>query len=214
LKRTKDDIGSTIDGEDNLAKMIMIEQAIDSADEITDEISQSYAFCDCVIAIVELARETNNEDALDGVKPLLKKIKNTGAYVRAQSYYAIALASFNEGDEAQTILQNAVKKSFQIKDDFDRRDAILDIATAAGDISFLIETKSLIEMAVNLSTHLTKGQTAYLYGYLSNILDGEESKSLMREAVEIAGKVKDPITRSKVFLELAGLMSNLNLKYE
>ncbi|MHA1367295.1 MAG: hypothetical protein ACTSP5_12915, partial [Candidatus Heimdallarchaeota archaeon] len=59
-----------------------------------------------------------------------------------------------------------------------------------------------------------KGQIAYLYGYLANILDGEESKSLMREAVEIAGKVKDPIIRSKVFLELAGLMSNFKQKYE
>jgi len=112
MKRTKDDIGSTIDGEDNLAKMIMIEQAIDSAEEITEEVSRSYAFCDsrsyafcdCVITIVELARETNNKDALEGVKPLLKKIENISAYVRAQSYYAIALASFNEGEEAQAIL--------------------------------------------------------------------------------------------------------------
>ncbi|MHA1504517.1 MAG: hypothetical protein ACTSPT_04910 [Candidatus Heimdallarchaeota archaeon] len=214
MKRTKDDIGSTIDGEDNLAKMIMIEQAIDSAEEITEEVSRSYAFCDCVITIVELARETNNKDALEGVKPLLKKIENISAYVRAQSYYAIALASFNEGEEAQAILQRTIKKSYQIKDDFDRRDAILDIATAAGDVSFLSENKTLIETALNLSPHLAKGQIAYLYGYLANILDGEESKSLMREAVEIAGKVKDPIIRSKVFLELAGLMSNFKQKYE
>lgn len=214
MKRTKDDIGSTIDGEDNLAKMIMIEQAIDSAEEITEEVSRSYAFCDCVIAIVELARETGNKEALEGVKPLLKKIENTGAYVRAQSYYAIALAAFDSGEEAQVILQRAIKKSFQIKDDFDRRDAILDIATAAGDISFLNENKAMIETALNLSPHLTKGQIAYLYGYLANILEGEESKSLMGEAVEIAGNVKDPITRSKVFLELASLLSNYKQKYE
>ena len=214
MKRTKDDIGSTIDGEDNLAKMIMIEQAIDSAEEITEEISRSYAFCDCVIAIVELARETGNQDALEGVKSLLKKIENTGAYVRAQSYYAIALAAFDSGEEAQAILQRAIKKSFQIKDDFDRKDAILDIATAAGDISFLNENKAMIETALNLSPHLTKGQIAYLYGYLANILEGEESKSLMGEAVELAGNIKDPITRSKVFLELASLLSNYKQKYE
>ncbi|MHA1125661.1 MAG: hypothetical protein ACTSO7_08470 [Candidatus Heimdallarchaeota archaeon] len=214
MKRTKDDIGSTIDGEDNLAKMIMIEQAIDSAEEITDNVSQSYAFCDCVIAIVELARETSNQEALEGVKPLLKKIVNTGANVRAQSYYAIALASFNSGEEAQAILQKAIKRSFEIKDDFDRRDAILDIATAAGDISFLNENKAMIETALNLSSHITKGQMAYLYGYLSNILEGEESKALMREAVEMAGNIKDPITRSKVFLELASLLSNFKQKYE
>ncbi len=208
MKRTKDDIGSTIDGEDNLAKMIMIEQAIDSAEQITEEVSQSYAFCDCIIAIVELARETGKQDVLDGVKPLLRKTKNIGAYVRAQSYYAIALASFNFSEEAQEILKKAVKKSFQIKDDFDRRDAILDIATAAGDISFLNENKSMLETALNLSTHLTKGQTAYLYGYLANILEGEESKSLMREAVTIAGNISDHSTRSKAFLELANLLSN------
>lgn len=207
VKRTKDDIGNTIDGEDNLAKMIMIEQAIESAEEIRDKISRSYAFCDCIITIVELARETNDKEALDGVEPLLEKIDIKAAYVRAQSYNAIALASFNEGDEAEAILQRAIKKSFEIKDEFVRRDAIMDIATAAGDISFLAENKTFIEMAVNLSTHLTKGQTAYLYGYLANILDGEESKSLMREAVEIAREVKDPVTRSKAFLELAGLMS-------
>jgi len=214
MKRTKDDIGSTIDGEDNLAKMIMIEQAIDSAEQIAEEVSQSYAFCDCIIAIVELARETGNQDALDGVKSLLRKTKNIGAHVRAQSYFAIALASFNFSEEAKEILQKAIKKSFQIEDDFDRRDAILDIATAAGDISFLNENKSMLETALNLSTHLTKGQTAYLYGYLANIIEGEESKFLMREAVTIAGNIPDPSTRSKVFLELANLLSNFKQKYE
>ena len=64
VRRIRDDLGRTVDAEDNLAKMIMSEQAIDSAYEIDEPISRSYAFCDCIIAISEFARETSNFETL------------------------------------------------------------------------------------------------------------------------------------------------------
>ena len=214
VKRIKDDLGGTIDGEDNLARMILIEQAIDAANEIKDVVSRSYAFCDCIISIVEFARESSNEQALEQVDSLFEEITNKGAYVRAQAFYALALASFERESEAEEIILDAIRNTVLIKDDFDRRDAILDLATSAGDISFITNNTDLIETAIALSQKLTKGQKAYLYGYLSVILEGEEGISLMRDAVDIANEIKDPITRSKVFLELSNLFTSFNKKFE
>lgn len=214
MKKIKDDLGGTIDSEDNLAKMILIESSIDAAEEIDEEISKSYAFCDCIIGIVEFAREVNNDEVLGRVPLLLEKIKNTGALVRALSYYAISLASFDRGEEAEEILFDAIRKTTMIKDDFDRRDALLDLATSAADLSVLLNNNDFIDTALNLSEELTKGQKSYLYGYLSMLITGEESISLMREAVDLANDIDDPITRSKVFLELSSLQSNIDKKFE
>ena len=211
--QNKDDLGKTVDQEDNLARMILIEQAVDAAYEIKDKVSRSYAFCDCIIGIIEYAREINKEDTMEKIPTLFTEITNKGAYVRAQSFYAIALASFGHEDESENILLEAIRKSIGIKDDFDRRDAMLDIATAAGDMSFLLDKNELITTALTLVENLTKAQKAYLYGYLSVILTDEESISLMRKAVDIANSIRDPIARSKVYLELSSL-STTNDKFE
>ena len=207
MKR-KDDFDRTIDKEDNLTKMILIEQAIDTSFEIDDEISRSYAFCDCVMAIVEFAKETANEAPLERIKELLEQIHNKGAYVRALAYYALGLASFEHEEEASEYLALAIEFAHKIKDDFDRRDAFLEIATTAADISFLTDEKEIINLPLKIAEYLTNGQKAYLLGYLSTILDEPESESLMNEAKSIANKIKDPITKSKVLLELASLLTN------
>ncbi len=208
--QNKDDLGKTVDQEDNLARMILIEQAVDAAYEIEDKVSRSYAFCDCIIGIIEYAREINKEDTMENIPSLFTEITNKGAYVRAQSFYAIALASFGHEDEAENILLEAIRNSIGIKDDFDRRDAMLDIATAAGDMSFLLDKKELITTALTLIENLTKAQKAYLYGYLSVILTDEESTSLMRKAVDVANSIRDPIARSKVYLELSSLSTTID----
>ncbi|MFW9923858.1 MAG: hypothetical protein ACFFDW_11295 [Candidatus Thorarchaeota archaeon] len=216
MKKTKDDLGSTIDGEDNLARMILIEQAIDAAYEIDEDVSRSYAFCDCIIGIVEFARESNNEEVLQRIHPLLEEINNKGAYVRAQSAYSLVAASFGRIEESIQVLEEAIKNAQLIKDDFDKRDALLDLATSAADIALITDNSNLTELAMTLANELTKGQRAYLYGYLSTLKgeEDDESKSLMREAVSITDEITDPITRSKVFLELASLFSNEPSKYE
>ncbi len=208
--QNKDDLGKTVDQEDNLARMILIEQAVDAAYEIEDKVSRSYAFCDCIIGIIEYAREINKEDTMEKIPTLFTEITNKGAYVRAQSFYAIALASFGHEDESENILLEAIRNSIGIKDDFDRRDAMLDIATAAGDMSFLLDKTELITTALTLIENLTKAQKAYLYGYLSVILTDEESTSLMRKAVDVANSIRDPIARSKVYLELSSLSTTID----
>ncbi|MGC9778281.1 MAG: hypothetical protein HZR80_03475 [Candidatus Heimdallarchaeota archaeon] len=210
MKKIRDDIGKTIDSEDNLPKMILIEQAIDSAYEIEEPVSRSYAFCDCIIAILEFARETSNEETLEGIIPLLDQINNKGAYARAKCYLAVVLASFNKTDEAEDALLDAINYATEIRDDFDRRDAFLDIATSLGDISFMQNKRKLLDMSLHFSDQLTQGQKAYLLGYLSTIISDEDGIALMRDAIEIANKIKDPITRSKVFLELSSLLTNFN----
>jgi len=211
--QNKDDLGKTVDQEDNLARMILIEQAVDAAYEIEDKVSRSYAFCDCIIGIIEYAREINKEDTMEKIPTLFTEITNKGAYVRAQSFYAIALASFGHEDESENILLEAIRNSIGIKDDFDRRDAMLDIATAAGDMSFILDKNELITTALTLIENLTKAQKAYLYGYLSVILTDEESTSLMRKAVDVANSIRDPIARSKVYLELSSLSTIID-KFE
>ena len=208
LKRIKDDIESTIDAEDNLQKMILIEQAIDAAYEIEERISRSYAFCDCVIAILEFARETNNEKTIERIHPLLEEITNKGAFARALSYLSVVLASFNKETEAEEALLEAIKNTDLIKDDFDRRDALLDIATSAGDIFYISNKRKMLDLAYDFAEQLTSGQKAYLYGYIATLLPEEEGAQVMRTAIEIADQITDPITRSKVFLELSGLLSN------
>jgi len=208
--QNKDDLGKTVDQEDNLARMILIEQAVDAAYEIEDKVSRSYAFCDCIIGIIEYAREINKEDTMEKIPTLFTEITNKGAYVRAQSFYAIALASFGHEDESENILLEAIRNSIGIKDDFDRRDAMLDIATAAGDMSFILDKNELITTALTLIENLTKAQKAYLYGYLSVILTDEESTSLMRKAVDVANSIRDPIARSKVYLELSSLSTTID----
>jgi len=211
--QNKDDLGKTVDQEDNLARMILIEQAVDAAYEIEDKVSRSYAFCDCIIGIIEYAREINKEDTMEKIPTLFTEITNKGAYVRAQSFYAIALASFGHEDESENILLEAIRNSIGIKDDFDRRDAMLDIATAAGDMSFILDKNELITTALTLIENLTKAQKAYLYGYLSVVLTDEESTSLMRKAVDVANSIRDPIARSKVYLELSSLSTIID-KFE
>ena len=208
VKKIKDDIGKTIDSEDNLPKMILIEQAIDSAYDITEPVSRSYAFCDCIIAILEFARETNNEETVGRIEPILDQITNKGAYARAKCYLAVVLASFNRIEEAEEALLDAINHATEIRDDFDRRDAFLDIATSLGDISFMQNKRKLLDMSLHFSDQLTQGQKAYLYGYLSTIMSDNDGKELMRDAIEIANNIKDPITKSKVFLELSSLLSN------
>ena len=212
--RRKDDLGKTVDTEDNLARMILIEQGIDVAYEIKDKISRSYAFCDCIIGIVEYAREVSEEDSLEKIPSLLEEIEDTGAYVRAQSYYAFALASFDHEDEAENILMNAIKKTTKIRDEFDRRDAVLDAAIAATDLSFLLEKSELVDIALNLAEQLTKGQKAYLYGYIASTLPEEEGASLLGTAIEIANSINDPTTKCKAYLELSTLSSTFNKKFE
>ncbi|HUT81523.1 MAG TPA: hypothetical protein VMZ29_10010 [Candidatus Bathyarchaeia archaeon] len=192
----------------------MIEQAIDAAYEIDEIVSRSYAFSDCILAILDFARETHNEATLERVEILLEQVANKGAYARSLSYFAVALAFFGHEEEAEKTMLEAIKTTALIKDDFDRRDALLDIATSAGDISFLLTDRRMIDKALSFSAQLTDGQKAYLYGYLSTIVSEEESTILMQNALEIAEQIADPITRSKVFLELSNLLSSSEEKNE
>ena len=214
VRRIKDDLGRTVDAEDNLAKMIMIEQAIDAAYEIDEPISRSYAFCDCIIAISEFARETSNFETLERTQPLLEQITNKGATARALSYLAIVLSALTHEEEAEKAILDAIKYASEIRDDFDRRDALLDIATSAADMSFLLNKRRLANLGLQFQDQLTKGQKAYLYGYLSTVLQSEEGTQLMREAMDIANQIKDPITRSKVSLELATLLTSFRKPLE
>ncbi len=207
VRRIKDDLGKTIDEADNLAKMIMIEQAIDAAYEIDEPISRSYAFCDCIIAIAEFARETSSYETLERTQPLLEQITNRGATARALCYLAVVLSSLGSEDEAEKALLDAIKYASEIRDDFDRRDALLEIATSAADMSFLLNKPKFINLGLQFQDQLTDGQKAYLFGYLSTILPTEEGTQLFREAMNIANQIKDPITRSKVYLELASLLA-------
>ncbi|MHA1212074.1 MAG: hypothetical protein ACTSSH_06400, partial [Candidatus Heimdallarchaeota archaeon] len=214
MKRIRDDLGSTIDGEDNLAKMIMIEQAIDAACEIEEPVSKSYAYSDCILAILEFSREVNNETNLERVEALLEQVTNKGAKARTLSYLAVVQASFGHEEKAESSILEAIKTTALIKDDFDRRDALLDIATSAGDLFFLLNKRAMFDTALSFSDRLTRGQKAYLYGYLASLLTDKEGTSLMRQALEVAETIKDPITRSKVFLELASLLTNFQKKLD
>ena len=208
VRRIRDDLGRTVDAEDNLAKMIMIEQAIDAAYEIDEPISRSYAFCDCIIAISEFARETSNFETLERTQPLLEQITNKRATAIALSYLAIVLSALTHEEEAEKAILDAIKYASEIRDDFDRRDALFDIATSAADMSFLLNKRRLVNLGLQFQDQLTNGQKAYLYGYLSTVLQSEEGTQLMREAMSIANQIKDPITRSKVSLELATLLTS------
>ncbi|MBN1331143.1 MAG: hypothetical protein JXA54_16850 [Candidatus Heimdallarchaeota archaeon] len=192
----------------------MIEQAIDAAYEIDEIVSRSYAFSDCVLAILDFARETHNEATLERVESLLEQVANKGAYTRSLSYFAVALAFFGYEERAEETILKAIKTAALIRDDFDRRDALLDIATSAGDISFLLTDRNMIEKALSFSEQLTEGQKAYLFGYLSTLVSEDESTILMQNALEIAEQIDDPITRSKVFLELSNLLSGPEEKSE
>lgn len=214
VRRIKDDLGKTIDEADNLAKMIMIEQAIDAAYEIEEPISRSYAFCDCIIAISEFARETNSYETLERTQPLLEQITNSGATARALSYLAVVLSSLNYEEEAEKALLDAIKYASKIKEDFDRRDALLEIATSAADMSFLLDKRKLVNLGLQFQDQLTQGQKAYLFGYLSTVIPSEEGTQLMREAMNIASQINDPITRSKVSLELATLLTSITKEFE
>ncbi len=192
----------------------MIEQAIDAAYEIDEIVSRSYAFSDCILAILDFARETHNEATIPRVEILLEQVANKGAYARSLSYYAVALAFFGHEEQAEKTIFEAIKTTALIRDDFDRRDALLDIATSIGDISFLLTDRHLLEKALSFSEQLTDGQKAYLFGYLSTLVSEEESTILMQNALGIAEQITDPITKSKVFLELANLLSNPEEKNE
>lgn len=210
VKRVKDDIGHIVDSEDNIARMILLEQAIDAAYEIDESVSRSYAFFDCVIAIFDYIRETSNQDLLERIPPLLDEISNKGAYSRAMSYKAVVYASFEREEEALEALRIAIETAVRIKDEFDRQDALLDAATSTMDISYLLQKKSLVDQALSFADQLTNGQKAYLLGYMSTILPEGEGKFLMNEAIKIVNEIQDPITKSKIYIELATLMSNLD----
>ena len=109
VKRHKDDLGSTIDAEDNLTKMILIEQAIDAANKINETVSRSYAYYDCLTAILDFARESNNEAILNRADSILAEIQNKGAHARALSYLAVVLSALNYEEEAEKALLDAIK---------------------------------------------------------------------------------------------------------
>jgi len=208
VKHIKDDLGSTVDSEDNIVQMILIEQAVDAALEIEEPVSRSYAISDCIMAILDFARETSNEALMNRVEVLFEEITNKGAQARTLSYIAVVYSSFNHETAAEEKLLKAIQTASEIKDDFDRRDAFLDIATSAGDIFFLSNLEGLLETALHFSEQLTKGQRAYLYGYLASLLPEQKGAELMRRALKLADEITDPITRSKVYLELANLTNN------
>ncbi|NHK32774.1 MAG: hypothetical protein FK730_15600 [Asgard group archaeon] len=214
MKRHKDDLGSTIDAEDNLTKMILIEQAIDAANKINETVSRSYAYYDCLTAILDFARESNNVTILNRADSILEEIKNKGAHARALSYLAVVLATFNQEVLAEETLIEAINTSSLVKDDFDRRDAFLDIATSAADIFFLLNKRKMLDTALNLAEHLTKGQKVYLFGYIATVLPQEEGIHLMKNAMELAESIHDPITQSKVYLELANLITTFQKRLE
>lgn len=214
MKRYKDDLGNTIDAEDNLTKMILIEQAIDAANKINEIVSRSYAYYDCLTAILDFARESSNETILNRVDSILDEIKNKGAHARALSYLAVILATFNRGELAEETLIEAMNISSQVKDDFDRRDAFLDIATSAADIFFLLNKRKMLDTALNLAEQLTIAQKVYLFGYITTVLPEEEGILLMNNAMELADTINDPITQSKVYLELANLVTTFQKRLE
>lgn len=209
VKHIKDDLGSTVDSEDNVVRMILIEQAVDAALEIEEPVSRSYAISDCILAILDFARETSNEALMARVETLLEEITNKGAQARTLSYIAVVLASFGQEIEAEKSITKAIQIASEIKDDFDRRDAFLDIATSAGDIFYLTTDEGQLEDALQFADQLTKGQRAYLFGYLASLLPRQKGAELLKEALKIADEITDPITRSKVYLELANLTNNL-----
>ncbi|NHJ40399.1 MAG: hypothetical protein FK731_10240 [Asgard group archaeon] len=214
MKKFQDDLGSTIDAEDNLTKMILIEQAIDAANKSNEIVSRSYAYYDCLTAILDFARESNNEGILNRVDSILKEIKNKGAHARALSYLAVIFATFNREELAEETLKEAIKTSSLVKDDFDRRDAFLDIATSAADIFFLLNKQKMLDTALNLAEQLTIAQKVYLFGYIATVLPEEEAIQLMNNAMELADTINDPITQSKVYLELANLVTTFQKRFE
>ncbi len=214
MKKFQDDLGSTIDAEDNLTKMILIEQAIDAANKINEIVSRSYAYYDCLTAILDFARESNNEGILNRVDSILKEIKNKGAHARALSYLAVIFATFNREELAEETLKEAINTSSLVKDDFDRRDAFLDIATSAADIFFLLNKQKMLDTALNLAEQLTIAQKVYLFGYIATVLPEEEAIQLMNNAMELADTINDPITQSKVYLELANLVTTFQKRFE
>jgi hypothetical protein len=214
VKRTKDDLGSTIDAEDNLTKMILIEQAIDAAHQIHEPVSRSYALYDCLTMVLDFAREVSNENLLSLCNSILEEIQNKGAQARALSYLAVVLATFQKVELAEDTLMEAINTTALVRDDFDRRDAFLDIATSAADIFFLLNKRKMIDIAINLAEHLTIAQKAYLFGYLSTVLPDREGKQFLTNSLELAESIHNPITRSKVFLELASLVTTFQKRLE
>lgn len=212
MKRVKDDLGSIIDAEDNLPRMLLIEEAIDAALEIKEEVAKSYALSDIVTTITDLARETNNENALNRIEYLLEHIGNLGAKVRTLCYYSVALADFGYEEKSEQMLIQALNLSVRIKDDFDQRDAFLEVATAAADLSFLLGKRELIKLAKGLADELTKEQIVYLKGYLAQILPSEESLILFREAISLGESIENPISRSKAFLDLANVLASFDME--
>jgi hypothetical protein len=209
MKLSEDDSGKTIDESDNLPRMILIEQAIDAAYEIEETISQSYALCDCVLAITEYARETEDTSVFNEVQILIHDIANIGAKVRANCYYALALASFDFTQEAEKRLKTALDAAWRIKDDFDRKDAFLEISTTMIDVAFLQSSEKLVGDALSLLEELADEQKAYLLAHLSSVVDDSDRKSaLLQEAIALAESITDPIIRSKTFLELTSLLTN------
>ncbi|MBD3189864.1 MAG: hypothetical protein GF308_04435 [Candidatus Heimdallarchaeota archaeon] len=212
MKRVKDDLGSIIDAEDNLPRMLLIEEAIDAALEIREEVAKSYALSDIITTITDLARETNNENALNRIEHLLEDITNLGAKVRAICYYSVALADFGYKEKAEQMLIKALNLSVRIKDDFDQRDAFLEVATAAADLAFLLGRRDLIKLAKGLAEQLTKEQIVYLKGYLAQTVPAEEGLALFREAITTGESIENPISRSKAFLDLANLLASFDLE--
>ena len=115
MKQFKDDLGSTIDAEDNLTKMILIEQAIDTAHSIIEPVSRSYAFYDCLTSVLDFARESNNFNLLDRSESILDEIDNKGAHARALSYLAVVLATFQREEHAEDTLIDAINTTTKIK---------------------------------------------------------------------------------------------------
>ena len=136
------------------------------------------------------------------------------ADIEARVNLVFLLFQQKKWEEAEKALLDAIRYASEIKDDFDRRDALLDIATSAADMSFLLNKRKLVNLGLQFQDQLTQGQKAYLFGYLSTVLPSEEGTQLMREAMNIANQIKDPITRSKVSLELATLLTSFTKPHE
>jgi hypothetical protein len=207
MKRFSDDLGSTIDEQDNLLQMFLIEQAIEAAYQITDDVSRSFALSDCVATICDFAQEKDNgKDYLEFVSSLLSKIDNTEARIRAFCSYASALAFFGENDIAEKKIKEALSLLPTIRDDFSYRDALFELLTTITEIGFLIENPSLLTESLLLFNSLSQGQQAYIKAYLSTFTEGEEKRKLLKEALTQAAEIPTPSHRSKVLLELAALL--------
>ncbi|MEA2071415.1 MAG: hypothetical protein U9O98_09005 [Asgard group archaeon] len=209
LKLSKDDLGKIIDDEDNLHRMVFLEQAIDAAYKIDDKINRSFSLNDCVIALSEFAQETEAIESLERIPLIIEHIENIGAKSRAKSSYAIALASFDKHLQSKNELTEAINLSSKITDEFEYRDTLFEIIVAFIDSSLLLEDTDLLHKINEIILSLSKGQQAYIHVYLAVMVPNLDINEHLRKAIKLAESIEDPISRSKVFLELSSLVATI-----